>query len=63
MTDEEKIGLIAASAAIKMKESQLPSSTAYDVAEEITKELKQKGAKLPPGFTAGLTVKIKALLK
>ena len=46
-----------------MKEQQIPSAMSYDVAEVIFKELKKKGAKLPGGFTADLTVKIKALLK
>lgn len=65
MTDEGKIEMIAAMAAIKMKETGIPvsSAMAYNMAEGITKEFKKKGAKLPPGFTAGLTVKIKALLK
>ena len=63
MTDEEKISLIAARAVIEMKERDIPSDMSYDMAEEIFKSLKQKGAKLPPGFTASLTVKIKALLK
>lgn len=63
MTNEDKLKMIAAMAAIKMKETGIPSTMAYDVVEGITKEFKKKGAKLPPGFTAGLTVKIKALLK
>ena len=63
MKDEDKITAIAMMAVIKMKESSIPSTMAYDMAEEIYKEFKQKGVKLPPGFTAGLTVKIKALLK
>ncbi len=63
MTDEEKIAAIAAMAVIKMKESSIPSAMAYDMAEGIFRSFKQKGVKLPPGFTAALTVKIKALLK
>ena len=63
MTDDEKITAIAAIAAIKMKESGMSSTMSYDMAEEVFKELKKKGVKLPPGFTAELTVKIKALLK
>ena len=63
MTDDEKITAIAAITAIKMKESGMSSTMSYDMAEEVFKELKKKGVKLPPGFTAELTVKIKALLK
>ena len=63
MKDEDKIAAIAAIAAIKMKESGMSSTMSYDMAEVIFKELKKKGVKLPPGFTAELTVKIKALLK
>lgn len=63
MNNDEKISVIAALTAAKMKESKIPSSMSYDMAETITKEFKQKGAKLPPGFTAALTVKIKDLLK
>ena len=63
MTDDLIITKIAVSAAIKMKEAGIPSSMAYDMAETIFKELREKGAKLPPGFTSALTVKIKALLK
>ncbi len=63
MTDADKIAAIAAMAVIKMKEDGIPSAMAYDVAEGVFKELKKKGAKLPPGFTAALTVKIKDLLK
>ena len=63
MKDEDKIAAIAAIAAIKMKESGMSSTMSYDMAEEVFKELKKKGVKLPPGFTAELTVKIKALLK
>ena len=62
MTDKE-ISAIAALAVIKMKESSIPSAAAYDVAEVVFKEFRKKGVKLPPGFTAALTVKIKALLK
>ena len=63
MTDDEKITAIAVLAVNKMKELQIPSTMSYDMAEEVFRELKKKGAKLPPGFTAALTVKIKALLK
>ena len=63
MTDEDKITAIAAMAVAKMKESKIPSAMAYDMAERVFVELKKKGAKLPPGFTAALTMKIKDLLK
>ena len=63
MTNDEKIAAIAAMAVIEMKEKAIPSAMSYDVAERIFVELKKKGAKLPGGFTAALTVKIKALLK
>ena len=63
MTDNEKITAIAVLAVNKMKELQIPSTMSYDMAEELFREFKKKGAKLPPGFTAALTVKIKDLLK
>ena len=63
MTDEDKITAIAVKAAVKMKELNIPSAMAYDVAETVFTEFKKKGTKLPPGFTAELTVKIKDLLK
>ena len=63
MTDEEKIAAVALVAATKMRESQIPSAMSYDMAERVFAELRKKGVQLPPGFTAALTVKIKALLK
>ena len=63
MTDSDKITGVAILAVSKMKELNIPSTMSYDVAEEIFKEFKKKGAKLPPGFTAALTMKIKDLLK
>ncbi len=62
MTDSE-ITAIAMIAAAKMKECSIPSTMSYDMAEAVFKEFRKKGAKLPPGFTAELTVKIKDLLK
>ena len=62
MTDKE-IEMIAALAVINMKEQGIPSTMSYDMAERIFVELRKKGAKLPGGFTAALTMKIKALLK
>lgn len=63
MSDDEKIAVIAALAVTKMQEEKIPAAMSYDVAETIFKQFKEKGAKLPPGFTANLTMKIKALLK
>lgn len=63
VTDDEKISVIAALTAAKMKESKIPSAMSYDMAEVVFKELRKKGVKLPGGFTAALTMKIKDLLK
>lgn len=63
VTDDEKIISIAVKAAVKMKELNIPSAMSYDVAERVFVELRQKGVKLPAGFTAELTLKIKDLLK